>query len=254
MGVQSNGTSFQGPGQEPKPSAQPVAEPKPAPTTIPRPNELGSEALSEVEERIFRRVQGLVDKTNATVLKKVQQDLSSLNQSIELQKKAGIPITDAQVESLKNQIIQKALTESPPASEPAPPGQPTQTSQSAPQERGIDPVTAEALAMQQEAGIWIADTDPEVSMIKNTGGVREYLNSIGRAIEAKRKREPSTPTTSTPSTNQTPAMVRTPTSVGSTGTAQSLMQEYQQESKGVRRGSPQMLELRKKYRGKGLNV
>lgn len=139
----------------------------------------------EAEEKAFRRAQGLIEKTNAGVVKKVQSDLKNLEQSIALQKKAGIEITADQEEKLKQQVFQRAFTE---VEESPAPAQ-TAPAQAAPvqQPDNIDPITAEAVKMMQDAGVWIDDDDPETDVIDQSS-IYAYLESVKKAIETKRQR------------------------------------------------------------------
>lgn len=59
------------------------------------------------------------------------------------------------------------------------------------QEQGsseIDPITGEAIKMMTEKGIYLEPNDPETKAIKSTGSVRDYLDSIEKAISAKAAR------------------------------------------------------------------
>lgn len=139
----------------------------------------------EAEEKAFRRAQGLIEKTNAGVVKKVQNNLKNLEQSIALQKKIGVEVTPEQEDKLRTQIFQQAFTEVEESPAPAQ-SVPAQVAPQ-PQPDNIDPITAEAVKMMQEADVWINDDDPESDGIDQSS-IFAYLESVKKAIEAKRQR------------------------------------------------------------------
>lgn len=143
----------------------------------------------DAEEAAFKRAQSLIDKANAGVLKKVQGDLKSLEQAIDLQRKAGIQITDAQAETLKQQVINKAFTEvkidepepvAPISQPPAQVGEPGDATQ--------DPINAEAQRMAEEMGVALDPNDPEWGIVKTDGTPFQYLSTVQQALQAKKQR------------------------------------------------------------------
>ncbi len=204
---QTPAVAFQGGGQPPvqtPPPAEPAKEPaQPEVLTLTKDefeNRL-SAVKKEAEDAAFKRAQSLIEKTNTTVLKKVQADLKNLQQSLELQRKAGIEISPQQEEALKTQVISKAFTEGDPLPEPEPPPQPAQPAPGQvpgqPPRPGaepeLDPITAEAQRMMQEAGTTIDAGDPELALL-NHSSPYQYLRSIEAAIAAKRQRLSSSKT------------------------------------------------------------
>lgn len=140
--------------------------------------------VADAEEKAFRRAQGLVEKTNSGVLKKVQENMAALEKSFKLQADAGFPVAPEQAERLKAQVLQQAFTEP----EPAPPPAPAPAAQpGAPEAADLDPVNAEALSMMRLAGVTIEDSDPEAKLIDQASPYA-FLKSVDKAIEAKRTR------------------------------------------------------------------
>lgn len=146
--------------------------------------------VADAEEKAFRRAQGLVEKTNSGVLKKVQENMAALEKSFKLQADAGFPVAPEQAERLKAQVLQQAFTEP----EPAPPPAPAQAADAGPQRApgapeaaDLDPVNAEALSMMRLAGVTIEDSDPEAKLIDQASPYA-FLKSVDKAIEAKRTR------------------------------------------------------------------
>lgn len=141
--------------------------------------------LVKFQEDTLRRLQGFVDKTQLNLQKKVTAQLSQLEQSIKLQRDAGIDITPQQEAHLRQTVINKALTEDSKEEEPhqaQPSGKPTGAEPS-------DPFTVEAERMMQAAGVWLDDDDPEITggMIDDTSPY-SFLDSVQKAIAAKRER------------------------------------------------------------------
>jgi hypothetical protein len=163
--------------------------------------------LKQTEDRAFSRAQGLYEKGRSNFEQKVQAELATLKQSIDLAKASGVTITPEQEHAMKTQAIARAYETLPQANQP---GQAAQPPAVEPDSGGVDPVTAQAWALMEQAGIIINEEDPEAKLLDLTGEAA-FLASVQPAIQAKARRlagiEPGAP----------PA--RTPTNIGGGGGA-----------------------------------
>jgi hypothetical protein len=201
MTLPTQPVAFQAPGQGPENASPQVESQQGAP--VEGEQEQGKatpEYLTkeEFEARLeaalsdrFKRVQSFVDKSNDTVLKKVQADLQAITTAFDLQRKAGMAVTAEQENAAKQQVLMKALSEGGSVVEKPEPataaGQPPAQGRPAPAEPAVDPITAEALNMMRTAGVEIEDGDPEIALIKQDSPYA-FLKSIETAIAAKRER------------------------------------------------------------------
>ena len=238
---------------QPKPIAfqqagQPVtASPTPEPGAQPQPGAVTTDQVraiaEEVAEAKFRNAQGLIDKADSRITKKVQADLKDLEKTIAMQKKLGIEVPPATVSAMQQELITRAYQE--PETQPAQP-QPfgTQPAQAAyPEARGDDP-NALALQMMQASGVMIEDGDPEVAQIDMTNPYL-FLSSVGQAIQAKKSRQAASPR---------PAQPVTPTNAGGAGSPQGLEQEYKAALKKVAGNAVAVGRLKMDFRKRGLDV
>lgn len=194
--------SFQGPPTKPvnqeKIEDQKPGEAKPAETQDQQPQYLtrqeAQRLLDEVEKRAVSRAQGLVDKSGDRVMKKIQADIASLEQGLKLQRDMGLTVTPEQEEAMKAKLIQTAMTAPLPEEKPAESAQATSSP-------AIDPITADAIRLQEAAGTWIVEGDPELSAIKTSGSPYEFLKSVETAIAAKKQRTQSPPQPERTATN-----------------------------------------------------
>jgi hypothetical protein len=222
FGNQQGQLPGQAPGQEPVnvPQGQEQAPGK-QPEYITR--EEATRLAQQAAEEAYRKAQGLFDKGRDGILKKVQSDLQALTKSLELQKQAGFQITPDQESALRNQVIQRALSE---PEAPAPPqpssNQPAQAGTQGAEDNGAphNEYEAAAFALFDSTGILIEQTDPEAAQLDNSSGPA-WLTSVAKAIEAKRTRLASPPQppqqqAAVQTTAQQPP-ARTPTNAGSYG-------------------------------------
>ena len=193
----------------------------------------------EVAESKFRQAQGLIDKADSRITKKVQAELKSLEQTVAMQKAIGLEIPPEKVNQLQQQIIARAYTEPDASQPPAPSGMtPTQVN---PQEPGLDPVTAAAYKLMQAKGMVIEDSDPEVAMIDQSDPY-QFMISLDRAIDSKKARVAKA------------TQPGTPTNAGSQGNPQGLEAQYKAELK-VAAGKPAAVaQVKMKYRRLGLDI
>jgi len=207
----TNAATFQGGGQPLTQPAAPAAPGQPEGGSAAQPQYVtldeAQRIATDAAEEAFRRAQSLYSKGQAGFEKKVQADLRNLEKALELQKKAGVTVTPEQENHMRQQVINQAFMDGDQPTQPAAPGaQPAQAGEGA---EDIDPVTADAWRLMDEAGVTIEDDDPEVALL-NQGSPYVFLKSIEAAIAAKRQRLGNTPQPQA----QPP---RTPTNAGSGG-------------------------------------
>lgn len=144
--------------------------------------------LTQLFDEFFsKRVQPFVDKTNSNLSARVKSQLENLNKTIEMQRAAGINISDEQAQALQQKIIQadQQGTEAP---APGKPSQlPQENAEGSQQIQDNDPVAQTALKLQEEAGVELFDDDPEVQDIKYDNATT-FLRSVADAITAKKAR------------------------------------------------------------------
>lgn len=190
---QTKAVAFSKPkGEQPLPSAEGEESTQPEYLTKAEAQRL----IAEAEEKALRKAQSSTDKAIDSIFKKVQDDLRSLTQTIEFQRNSGIEVSPEQEQQLKQQLVTRALAGAPESAQPSPP-------QEAPQKEEVDPVTAEAWRMMEEAGVLVDEDDPEAKLL-NFSSPYKFLKSIESAIEAKKERISERP-------------ARTPTNVGGRG-------------------------------------
>lgn len=162
---------------------------------------------NEAAEAAFRRSQGLYEKGRQGFEARVQAELANFEKVLDLQKKAGMAFTPEQETALRQQAINQAFIggeQNPPAESPEqPPAQ-----DGGEDDADLDPVTAEAWRMMEDAGIIIEDDDPEAGTLDQSSPYA-FLRSIDKAIEAKRQR--------TGGQQEPASQARTPTNIGSAG-------------------------------------
>jgi hypothetical protein len=235
--------------QNPKPIAfQQGGNPVPAsPTPEPgmqtvQPSSLTQDQVraiaEEVAEAKFRQTQGLIDKADSRITKKVQGELQQLEKTLKVQAELGIVIPPEKVIAMQQQVMARAYSEN---EQPPAPTQPygTQPTQPMYPEGGNVPdVSAQALRMMQRAGVIIEDSDPEVVGI-DMSDPDLFLASVGHAINVKKTRL---------------AAPVTPTNAGGSGSPQGLQAQYQAELKAVAGKPVAVGQLKMKYRRLGLDV
>lgn len=134
-------------------------------------------------EEAIRAAQSLVDKAEARISKKAQEQIAAIDLS-----RQSLGLSDEQVEQAKQKVIYQDLT-TPRTQEQASTPQPTQPNQ--PTE--IDPVIQETLDVFKAEGVTIETSDPEYKaldlILKDpNGNIWQYRKELYRQIEAKRNR------------------------------------------------------------------
>ena len=135
-------------------------------------------------EEATRAAQSLVDKAEARISKKAQEQIAAIDLT-----KHSLGLTDEQVEQAKQKVIYQDLT-SPRQQEQASTPPPAQQVQA---QTEIDPVIAETLDVFKAEGITIETSDPEYkpldAILKDpNGNIHQYRKELFKQIEAKRQR------------------------------------------------------------------
>jgi hypothetical protein len=177
------GVEFQGPdGQGPK-----ASEGQQQQTQKPEPGKLTDESsltkdqvlgwIDEASKKTLSQAQSLVDKADSRLTKKMKEELAPIDEVL-----ANSNLSPEQKSIVREKVI--SLSEKTETSGQQAPGQgPAETG-----EKGVDPVTALGLELQQKAGVIIEEGDPELSMVKVKGTPGEYIESLQQAIAAKQVR------------------------------------------------------------------
>lgn len=196
--------------------------------------------LEEQKDEVLRQTQSLTDKASSRLDKKLRDELKKINDVISLQKEAGIPITPEQENAMRQKVYDKALQQFGEEEEP------TTTAQ----EQPVDPrqmaemaaaavVSGMANDIYKEAGVTVKDNDPEAEMVDHSSPTA-FLNSLRAAVEKKKQRVQTAPE----------ARI---TTLGK-GQSTNLEAQYLDEKKNIQGDVNALIELKKKYREKGLQV
>lgn len=246
MSDQTDAVVFTGPGKSGNPSDQEATTAQQQVLTRKDMDQM----VNDITEQVVRRTQGLIDSQTSNINKRIQDGLSNLKSVIEVQRNAGIDITPEQEQALRQRVIAEAYTAEGPTA-PTDPSKGTRQTQPEPQGgQEIDPVTAEAIAMMEEAGVWISDTDPEAEKMRQAKTPRQYFKAVEEAIQLKQERTSQTKPETGADTGD-----RSPTNLGGSGGSKaSLRRQYQEEAKKVRGDVWAVTELKRKYRKLGLDI
>ena len=148
------------------------------------PAALTIEAIEKlIEEKAQRIAQSMVDKAEARISKKAQEQIAAIELT-----RGTLGLSDEQVEQAKAKVIYKDLAE-PRQPEPASSQPPAPKSQ-APE---VDPVIAETLETFKLEGVTIEPSDPEWkpldAILKDpNGNIHQYRKALYAQIEVKRQR------------------------------------------------------------------
>lgn len=199
--------------------------------------------FQEQKDEFLRTAQSLTDKASSRLDKKFRDEIKLVNGAIELQKKAGIPITPEQERAMRQMaydsaIDQVAKEEDDPAvtvQKPKLPEDPQQVMQMA----GAAVVDGMLQDIYKTAGVTLMDNDPEADLIDKSNPMA-FLKSVEAAVEKKKQRVQTAPETRI-------------TSLGK-GTQTNLEAQYLEEKSKIQGDVPALIALKQKYRSKGLQV
>ena len=134
-------------------------------------------------EEATRAAQSLVDKAEARISKKAQEQIAAIDLT-----RQTLGLTDEQVHQAKQQVIYNDLT-TPRQQEQASTPQPARQVQA---QTEIDPVIAETLEVFKTEGVTIETSDPEYKALDTilndpNGNIHQYRKELFKQIEAKRQ-------------------------------------------------------------------
>jgi hypothetical protein len=198
----------------------------------------------EFETLIDKRIQSLKDKRLSDVDRQVKEKLEQLEQRFMELKEAGLNPAPAALDAAKAEIVRQALTSQ-------------QQAQAQAQQQGgqaaQDAMEAAVQEIYEEYGVTLLTNDPEAQEIsaKMQAGQltpRGFLKAIEAATKAKAAREQQA------KGNQ--AAARMPGLGGGGAATAGLEAQYRAEvTEAQKRGGGEaVLQVRRKYRAKGLNV
>ena len=182
-----------------------------------------------------RSTQSLIDKNVSRMDKRVADANAKIDQFIETSKSIGQELTPEQIDKLRNDAVTKAISSSD--------AQPAQV------EPTTDPVILQADAMVRVSGVDLTPESPEWSLVDTKTTDREtFIASVEKAIEA-RKANLAKVKKPTGDPAATQGMV-----AGGAEATKDLLAEYQKELTGVQGNWRALLDLKNKYRAKGLPI
>lgn len=198
--------------------------------------------VEQMKDEVLRQTQSLTDKATSRLDKKLKEQLEIVNDVIELQKKAGITVTPEQERALRQEAYDKAFSTLDDEERSAVSGTQPQR-----QDEPGEAEKAQAAIMQnltmdvyKEAGVELYPGDPEVELIDYSTPAA-FLKSLRAAAGKKKQRI------------ETPAGGRI-TSLAQKGQQKSLEAQYLEEKAKIQGDVNALIELKKKYKAKGLQV
>lgn len=193
-----------------------------------------------IDEALNRQV-GLYTKGT----EKLRSRLEELERNIPRMQKAGVTVDNAQIQAMRNDILQESLLET----EEAPQAKQTAAPQPAPQ--GLDPSTVNQIAnsILQSMNVRFDPNAPEVAQIKTNGTAEEYLTSLMQAANAYKQRIAEKPNPEA----RMPGMV-SGTATGPKDWKAEYNKEILEAQKDPINGVEKSLQVRRKYRQMGYSV
>jgi len=198
--------------------------------------------FEEQKNEVLKQTQSLTDKASSRLDKKLRDELKKINDVIDLQKKAGIPITPEQERALRQEVYDSTIKqfgeEEEPSDKTAQPNIP-QDPQQAAQMAAAAVIDSLVKDVYKEAGVTVMEDDPEAELIDRSSPTA-FLTSIRQAAEKKKQRIQTAPE----------ARI---TTLGK-GQQSNLEAQYLEEKNKIHGDVNALIELKKKYRTKGLQV
>ena len=137
--------------------------------------------MAKVRQALDKNYQGVQARQDGFEAK-VQQNLKATDAFLKKMSDMGITIDPANQEKLRQQAWNDAISE---------PEKAQQTQQPQPKDEQVDPITALAYQIMDDAGIKdFEESDPEYAMIEkaSTGTEAQYLAAIAQASQSKKAR------------------------------------------------------------------
>ena len=196
-----------------------------------------------MKDDILRQTQSLTDKATSRIDKQIQERLQSINNAIKIQREAGVKITPQQELAIRQRVYDDVLSNPESSTNPSEP-----VAQQQPLgEREIMARAAAAVINRltqkifDDTGVEVNVDDPEAEMIDQTTP-ESFIESVRKAAEKKAQR------VSTPPQAKIASLGRTQ------GHSPNLEAEYAEKRKGLQGNVSALIELKKEYRAKGLQV
>jgi hypothetical protein len=190
--------------------------------------------LDQFSEKLTRKIQSMTDKKSDRIKKELEK---KLQEKAEIYAALGLQMP----EHIKQQEIERylqSIQDQPEADEGAAPIIPDPI---------VEAVNRRAALIEKRYGVTLNEDDPEIKLVNfRTLDPMEYLESREAAVKAKAARlkgagqgAPSVPAARSPA-------------IGQGQPSGDLMAQYLREIQSVRPGSEEALQIRRKYRQKGL--
>ena len=201
------------------------------------PQYVSKDEFEKFQEQFRRETQGLVDKNMSRVDKRIADANRKVEQFVETAKAVGTAFSPEQIEKMRSDLVQKAISV------------PDEVPAQAPQQ--TDPVLLQADAMIRLAGVDMNPNVPEWSMVdQKTQDPAVFIASLEKALQARK-----TNLTQAQTKQPTGDPAATPGMVGvGTEVTQDLMKQYRAELPSVQGNPTGLYHLKQKYRAKGLQV
>lgn len=204
-----------------------------------------SKLTKTLSEENRRRIQASSASAESRIQKQVKAGLENLNATVKRLTEAGVQITPAHIQTMKNDIIEQAFTDEGVTNKQGTAGQNQQQGgvQEYQQQQGQQNIVRDiAKAVYTEVGITVDADDPEAEMVDWTNPVKFQI-SLTKAAEKKKARVSTDPSLRTHG--------------GGTGGSSNdtLQQAYDKEIAALPRGSQYakgLVTINNKYRAKGL--
>lgn len=146
--------------------------------------------LNQSVQEIERSVQSSVDKADRRITDRLRNEFSGIDRMAEDLKAIGKEMSPEEVQALKQRALIRGYGEEPvqPDASPgrSPQGQPGETPTTDDPE--VTPQLKAAIQLQQEAGVFVLQEDPEFQTIKFGAPLGQMLLSVQQAVDAKKQR------------------------------------------------------------------
>lgn len=206
-----------------------------------------SKLTKNLSEENRRRIQSSSAAAESRIQKQVKAGLDNLNVTVKRLEAAGVQITPAHIQMMKDGIIEEALIDGGVETKPGTAGQnqPQGAGQGTNEQQvQQDLVRQIATQVYKEAGITVDNDDPEAEMVDWSSPIKFQI-SLTKAALKKKARVGTDPS------------LRTHGGGSGSSSNDSLQQAYDKELAALPRGGTYpkaLVELNMKYRAKGLKT
>lgn len=162
----------------------------PKPVTLEQVQDLLSKATTNLRSEVGKQIQSQIDKADVRISDRLRQEFVNIDNYAKLAKDAGQEVSPETIKRMKQDAMMREF-EGEQVQGQGSGGGSAQGQQQGQSQQQIQqsPVVMTALALMQEEGVFIEDTDPEVKLIDlKTTSPKALLASVQGAIEAKKQR------------------------------------------------------------------